>query len=187
MPIAINGSGTVTGISAGGLPDATITPAELTQPLTLGTAQASTAGTEIDFTGIPSWAKRITVMFNRVSTNGLSDVQVQLGSTTFTTTGYTGFYGFLATSTVSGTGSATSGFLLRADSALNNLSGFVQVVNVTGNTWAASVSAGSAASNCCVLGGGVSPNLPGTLDRIRITTVNGTDTFDAGSINILYE
>ena len=29
--------------------------------------------------------------------------------------------------------------------------------------------------------------LAGTLDRVRITTVNGTDTFDAGSINILYE
>jgi hypothetical protein len=30
-------------------------------------------------------------------------------------------------------------------------------------------------------------SLSATLDRIRITTVNGTDTFDAGSINILYE
>ena len=29
--------------------------------------------------------------------------------------------------------------------------------------------------------------LAGALDRVRITTVNGTDTFDAGSINILYE
>lgn len=29
--------------------------------------------------------------------------------------------------------------------------------------------------------------LAGVLDRIRITTVNGTDTFDAGSVNILYE
>jgi hypothetical protein len=32
-----------------------------------------------------------------------------------------------------------------------------------------------------------SKTLAGTLDRIRITTVNGTDTFDAGQINILYE
>ena len=29
--------------------------------------------------------------------------------------------------------------------------------------------------------------LSGALDRVRVTTVNGTDTFDAGSINILYE
>lgn len=29
--------------------------------------------------------------------------------------------------------------------------------------------------------------LSGTLDRVRITTANGTDTFDAGTINILYE
>jgi hypothetical protein len=34
--------------------------------------------------------------------------------------------------------------------------------------------------------GGFVP-LSGTLDRVRITTANGTDTFDAGSINILYE
>jgi hypothetical protein len=57
---------------------------------------------------------------------------------------------------------------------------------MTGNIWAASVAAGSPASNCCVFGGG-SVTLSGTLDRVRITTVNGTDTFDAGTINILYE
>jgi hypothetical protein len=30
-------------------------------------------------------------------------------------------------------------------------------------------------------------SLSGALDRIRLTTVNGTDTFDAGSVNIIYE
>jgi hypothetical protein len=35
--------------------------------------------------------------------------------------------------------------------------------------------------------GGGTVTLGGTLDRVRITTVNGTDTFDAGTINILYE
>ena len=59
--------------------------------LTSGTAQASTSGTAIDFTGIPSWAKRITVMFNGVSTNGTSNPQIQLGSGSPTTSGYTGY------------------------------------------------------------------------------------------------
>jgi hypothetical protein len=35
--------------------------------------------------------------------------------------------------------------------------------------------------------GGFQVSLSGTLDRIRLTTVNGSDTFDAGSINIIYE
>lgn len=29
--------------------------------------------------------------------------------------------------------------------------------------------------------------LSATLDRVRLTTVNGTDTFDAGLVNIIYE
>ena len=39
----------------------------------------------------------------------------------------------------------------------------------------------------CNLGAGVSPSLSGALDRVRITTVLGTPTFDAGTINIMYE
>ena len=86
---------------------------DATGVITSGTAQATTSGTAIDFTGIPSWVKRITVIINRVSTNGSSIPQIQIG-------------------------------------------------------------AGHKA-------------LAGTLDRIRLTTVNGTDTFDAGAVNILYE
>ena len=52
--------------------DANVTPAKLSQPYTLATAQASTSGTSIDFTGLPSWAKRITVIFSGLSTNGTS-------------------------------------------------------------------------------------------------------------------
>ena len=48
--------------------------------LVSGTAVASTSGTSIDFTGIPSWVKRITVMFNGVSTSGTSFKQIQIGS-----------------------------------------------------------------------------------------------------------
>lgn len=39
-------------------------------PLVAATAVASTSGTSIDFTGIPAWVRRVTVMFNGVSTNG---------------------------------------------------------------------------------------------------------------------
>jgi len=47
--------------------------------ITSGTAVASTSGTSIDFTGIPSWVKRITVMFDVVSTNGSAIILIQLG------------------------------------------------------------------------------------------------------------
>ncbi len=151
--------------------------------LTLGTAQNSTSGTTIDFTSIPSWVKRATVMFNGVSTNGTSLVQVQLGSGSFTTTGYT------ATSsqanTAVATTSATSGFVTYSGLAAEVRSGHMVFTFVSSNVWISSHIM-KVSTTATVFGGG-DVSLSGTLDRIRITTVNGTDTFDAGSINIMYE
>ena len=55
----------------------TLVVSGINSAITAGTAVASTSGTSIDFTGIPSWVKRITVMFNGVSTNGTSNIQIQ--------------------------------------------------------------------------------------------------------------
>ena len=157
-------------------------------PLVSGTAVASTSGTSIDFTGIPSTAKRITVMLAGVSTSGTSLPQIQIGSGSVTTSGYT------ATASYGGTGNQvqtlTSGFVIvpggAYSSAASILSGAVTLLNISGNNWvsmgAISGQGGSSSSSS-----GVSPTLSGTLDRVRITTVNGTDTFDAGSVNILWE
>jgi hypothetical protein len=54
------------------------------------------------------------------------------------------------------------------------------------NTWVLSSVISPTASNFMYVGAG-DKVLSGTLDRIRLTTSNGTDTFDAGSVNILYE
>jgi hypothetical protein len=151
--------------------------------ITAGTSVASTSGTAIDFTGLPSWVKRVTVMFDGVSTNGSSNYQVQLGSTTFTTSGYSG------SSAASGGGSGTfsAGFVVfQSPGASSTLFGSLFLTLLTGNTWVAAISAGRGDTGQSMTGGG-SVALSGTLDRVRITTVNGTDTFDAGSINILYE
>jgi len=155
--------------------------------ITSGTAQASTSGTSIDFTGIPSWVKRITVMFNGVSTNGVSVVQVQLGSGSPTTSGY------LASATGALNGysplvtNPTTGFQIIADGSAGYVrSGTLVCTLVGSNIWVAAGNGNDSASARFWLCGG-SVSLSGTLDRIRITTVNGTDTFDAGSINILYE
>ena len=154
-----------------------------------GTAVASTSGTSIDFTSIPSWVKRITVMCNGVSTNGTSNLQIQIGSGSITNTGYIS-NGFGSTSTnLQGTVSSTTGFLLMsANAAAATWYGIVSIglLNASTNIWASSGSIGRGDSAVAMVSsGGVT--LSGTLDRVRITTVNGTDTFDAGSINILWE
>ena len=153
--------------------------------LTSGTAQNSTSGTSIDFTGIPAWAKRITVMLNGVSTNGTSVVQVQLGSGSPTTTGYlTG--ATLITGTSANSASYTSGFGTYSNATVDTRIGHMIITNISGNIWICSgIINISGSTNTIQLSGNVT--LSGTLDRVRITTVNGTDTFDAGSINIMYE
>jgi len=150
-----------------------------------GTAVASTSGTSIDFTGIPSWVKRITVMFSGVSGNGSSSILVQLGtgSTTYTTSGYaaTGSYTDSATNLVT----STAGFPIFQNSAASAFSGTMVISNITGNTWVANHSGANGTSYSNNGGGNVA--LGAVLTAVRITRVNGTDTFDAGSINILYE
>lgn len=159
--------------------------------ITAATAQNSTSGTSIDFTSIPSGVKRITVMMNGVSTNGASLIQVQVGSGSFSTTNY------VSGSSLSGGGvgqagySSTTGLLFDsgAPTAAGVRYGAMSLFNISGNTWIANFTITLNLSGFYYMmgGGGVSPTLGGALDRVRITTVNGTDTFDAGSINIFYE
>lgn len=151
-------------------------------PLTSGTAVASTSGTSIDFTSIPSWVKRITVMFNGVSTNGSSNYLIQIGSGGVTTSGYN------STNYTSGNTGAdsTAGFLLSAVNGDSVLSSGHSVITLLGSNIYVESSTISQYTTRLVMGGGT-VTLGGVLDRVRITTVNGTDTFDAGSINILYE
>ena len=154
--------------------------------ITSGTAVASTSGTSIDFTGIPSWVKRVTVMMNAVSTNGSSVLLVQLGTSV----------GVQITSYLSnadnnsGAGASyTTGFgLFRSWANTQTYAGIVTCALVGSNIWVNSgVGALSGIGSTQVGYSGGVVTLAGTLDRVRITTVNGTDTFDAGSINILYE
>jgi hypothetical protein len=187
MAITIDGAGTITGISVGGLNDGIITPAELSQPFTAGTAVASTSGTSIDFTGIPSWVKRITVLFDSVSLSGTTNYLVQIGAGSVTTSGYAAAGGLISAAGTVAILVSTNGFPIRnSQNAANIVSGILTISLVSGNAWVSSYSLGDSTLSITMHGGG-KVSLSGTLDRIRITTVNGTDTFDAGSINILYE
>jgi len=153
--------------------------------ITRGTAVASTSGTSIDFTSLPSWVKRITVMFNGVSGNGSSHLLVQLGtgSTTYTTSGYN------ATTTVAAGGvtttNSTAGFIVWQNVSSFTMSGTMTLTNITGNTWLSNTTVKLSTTETAFAGGDVA--LGAVLTAVRITRVNGTDTFDAGSINILYE
>jgi len=158
-----------------------------TSVLVSGTAVASTSGTSIDFTSIPSWAKRITVMFNNVSTNGTSSMQLQLGTSGGVQT--TSYSSGAWTANTNNTTSTTGMVLLGAELATYVMSGQVVLTLFDSATglWVSSSNLNGGAINGLGSVGGGTKTLSGTLDRIRITTVNGTDTFDAGSINILYE
>jgi len=185
-------SGTVVGTTD----TQTLTNKTLTSPvingmgssiITSGTAVASTSGTSIDFTSIPSWVKRITVMFNEVSTNGTSDIQIQIGdSSGIKTSGYTGGNGVIRNGGTCTNYSFSAGFIVSSEiGATSNSSGSVLICLIGSNSWSES-GVVSLSGNRTTCSGGVK-TLSATLDRVRITTVNGTDTFDAGSINILYE
>lgn len=154
-----------------------------------GTAVASTSGTSIDFTSIPSWVKRITVMFDGVSTNGTSLPAIQLGdSGGVETTGYNASSSLLYSAV--GTSLYTTSFTIRTDAVASTLMyGYVtfNLITSSTNTWSASgsLTVPTPSAYATVVSG--TKSLSATLDRVRITTVNGTDAFDAGTINILYE
>ena len=149
------------------------------------TAQNSTSGTAITFTGIPAGIKRITLMLAAVSTNGGSHFLIRLGSGgSVTTTGYLG----AATQIPANNANSTTGFMILNGSVgtADVINGLVTMALVGSNTWVASGSVGqSDAGRMQFTAGSIA--LSGELDRVVFTTVNGTDTFDAGSINIIYE
>jgi hypothetical protein len=157
--------------------------------ITSGTS-VSASGTSVDFTSLPSGVKRITVMFNGISTNGSSNILVQLGdSGGVEATSYISISGYSGGTNSAGAANATTGFVVNiGGAATSTFYGTLTLFLQTGTTWVGSHTFGitQGATYFSVHGGG-NKALSATLDRVRITTVNGTDTFDAGSINIFYE
>jgi len=148
----------------------------------LETSKATTSGTSVDFTGIPSWVKRITLMLNGVSTNGSDDYLVQIGdSGGIENTGYVS----QATDRGGDTTSTTGFIIQRQNSSSSTCNGIITISKFSGNSWIESGNA-TASSNPTASSTG-SKTLSDVLTQIRLTTVGGTNAFDAGSINISYE
>lgn len=150
--------------------------------VTSGTAVTLTNQTSVDFTSIPSWVKRITVMFSGVSTNGSSSIQIQLGdSGGIETSGYAG-----SVTQTTTTSYFSAGFIFGDVAAASVVHGLMTICLIGSNTWAETSTLGGTTGYANRNGGG-SKSLSDTLTQVRITTVNGTDQFDVGTINILYE
>lgn len=206
MPITLNGSGIISGVSDITVSNnitsnivtsdivksntSTITISGTTSnvyPLVSRTAVAASFGspTSIDFTDIPTWIRRATVLMANVSTSSSSQLQVQIGSGSISNTGYytagSGTSGSAITTTNLTTGFPISNATAAADNA--TIIGTLMLISDTTWVWA---STGIRLLGQQAIGAGTK-TLSGTLDRIRITTVNGTDTFDGGTINITYE
>jgi len=175
---ATAGSNTIT-LPAG---TGTMTVAGVNSNIVSGTSQASTSGTSITFSSIPSWAKRITVMLNGVSTSGTSPILVQIGAASVETTGYNSTTGYLQSGTTQNGTSATTGFVIYTLSVADTKSGIMVLTNISGSVWIASGTFKLQTSTTAWMGG--DKTITGTLATLAVTTA---DTFDAGSINILYE
>lgn len=151
---------------------------------------ATTSGAAIDVTGIPSWAKRLTLLIDDVSTSGTSPLLIQGGAGSIETTSYNSTGSAIQGTTCGATG-ATSGFQLSNTDGGSTWvrRGVVELFNKPGtNTWElkSMLSVTGAPNDRADFGAG-KKTFSGVLDSIRLTTLGGTDTFDAGSITVMWE
>jgi hypothetical protein len=159
-----------------------VDPSHLSQKRTYGTAQATTSGTSAkSFTSIPSWAKRVVVMFNNVSLSSTDDILVQIGDSGGLETS-----SYVTSCSNSFTGAtSTTGFLVKLTNAAFAMSGTVTLDNIDGNTWVATTCGATNNATAAVIGGGVK-TLSDVLDRVSVL-ISGANSWDSGSVNIFYE
>jgi hypothetical protein len=149
-----------------------------------GTAITLTNQTAPEFTSIPSWVRRITLMFNGVSTNSTGVPLIQIGAGSYTTSGYLGSVSSIL-STVGSVNYSSGAALVNAAVATQVHYGAVRITNISGNNWVFDGVLGRSDAAATSVTGGVLA-LSGTLDRVRLF-IDGTQQFDAGTINIIFE
>ena len=158
---------------------------EVSVSQTVGGTTISTIG--VEYQSIPSWVKRITVMFQSVSLSGTDSILVQLGdSGGIETTGYAGGGARLTSTNTVATARFTTGFGFNNTTAGNIFDGSLVITQINSSTrtyTAMGIISGLTDVICSCAG---IKSTSATMDRIRITR-SGTDVFDDGSVNILWE
>jgi hypothetical protein len=192
--LAVDASGQITATITGStITGSTITGSTITGStigggsITRATAQNATGVATIDFTNIPSWAKRITIILNEVDSTASGDILLQLGdSGGIENTGYVSGSVRIVGNGGSDSSNSVAGFVYK--SAGQAVAAIFTIVNISGNIWiAAQTGRGTSGSpNVQTIQGGGSKTLSNTLDRVRLT-LTASDTFNGGTVNILYE
>ena len=155
--------------------------------ITRSTAVTTSGAASYDFLSIPANVKRIFILFNAVSTNGTANYLLQIGTSSgIETTGYTGAGSRVGASAVA-TSAFTNGFGFNNNTAAEINSGVAVLNNISGNVWVLTSVLASSAANQQTLETAGNKTLASTLDRLRLTTVGGTDLFDGGTLNITWE
>lgn len=198
-------------INGGTVSSATLTSPTLTSPTIGGTpvvngslivsgTAITVSGTAPTISGIPSWAKRVVLLLSQVSTNGSSGVGVRLGTSSGIDS--TNTYNYLnhilgATgvdrysnasgapyqgifSVTAGTSYTSAGMFFNGQLTFSLLSTDLWVVSGT-------VSTGNVSGALYTYITTGSKVMGSALTQIQLTTFSGTDQFDAGTINIIYE
>lgn len=178
--------GTITGTM---ISDNTLSPSKLTQQLTANGSVTASSGspTSVSFHAIPSWAKRISIGFHAISTNSTGFHIIQFGTGTSASPSWlTSTY-----TTEFGGGAYAAGFKLNTGGASSNFSGMAMFMLLDSSggyyTWSggAWISDNTAATGTYYTAGSFALSAP--LTQARVYTSNGTDTFDAGYVNLFYE
>lgn len=172
--------------------DANVTPAKLSQPLTLTDYQIATTPS-VEFTGIPSWVKKVTLNIYQGGSNGTSTRVVRLGTSgSYKNSGYSGSVDVMSTGVAPHfitTGFDWSDSTANANDIVVGTYTFTKFANVGGlDFWIGTLIASnmySTATTGLIVGSGI-VNLNGNLDSIQITSVGGVNTME-GTYSIIYE
>lgn len=151
--------------------------------LILETEQATTSGTNFNFTSIPSGVNKIFVNLDQVSLDGTDDLLIRIGdSGGFANTGYLSYASY---NNLAGSATNTSGFIIEVTSATIKITGTITLIRMAGNKWIANGNTVREGATQVGFMSGIK-ELSSTLDRVQLQRT-GTNNFDNGSVNIAYE
>jgi hypothetical protein len=163
-----------------------ITPAKLQGgKIVQSTAVATTSGTSVTLTtAIPAWAKRVSLQVVGLSASGTSPIELRLNGET---SGYLGAVGAQNNGAV-GCENHGSGFKLdsTAPSGAATRHGQIVLTLMGSNTWVIQGALGQSDGTRIAYTGG-SKALSAALTSLALTTSSGSETFDAGSVGVMWE